>query len=55
MKTTLQDIADRLAGYDEKNYFEITEAERLEDGAWSLVIKHHKEEETNVLHDRVSK
>lgn len=46
MKTTeLQELADRLAGYSDTDYYEITEAERLEDGSWSLVIKHHKEEE----------
>ena len=39
MKTELQDIVNRLQGYDDDDYYEIINAEKT-GGIWHLAVKH---------------
>lgn len=40
MKSELQDIADKLQGYSDTDYYDIEKAEKNADGAWVLTVKH---------------
>lgn len=42
MKTELQDIADKLQGYSDDDYYEIAKAERNAKGVWVLEVRHVK-------------
>lgn len=42
MKTELQDIADKLQGYSDNDYYEIARAERNAKGVWILEVRHVK-------------
>lgn len=45
MKTELQDMADRLQGYSDEDYYEIRKAEKNTDGSWSIEIIHTVKED----------